>query len=66
MRPEEGMKKQIDIYSSMSGVERLQIAFELYDSAVAICRAGIKWRHPDWDDEEIDKQVISLLEDAAT
>jgi len=66
MRSKEGMQKQIEVYSSLSGAQRLQIGFELYDSAVAICRAGIKRRHPDWSEEEINAELGSLFRDAAT
>ena len=35
MNPEEGARKQIEIYKGMSGMERLKIAFEMWEIALA-------------------------------
>lgn len=61
MYPKEGRKKQIEIYRSMTGAQRLQIGFELYEFAVEICRAGIKNQHPDWNKEEIQAELRRRL-----
>jgi len=63
--PEEGVQKQIEIYRSMTGAQRLHIGFELYELAVEICRTGIKNQYPDWSEREIEAELRKRLRDAA-
>ena len=61
MRPKEGIQKQLEIYRSMTGAQRLQIGFELYETALEICRFGIKDQHPDWNEKEIQAEIRRRL-----
>jgi hypothetical protein len=57
MKPEEGARKQIEIYRRMSGKERLRIAFELWEIALLQVRASERALHPELNEEEIEIRV---------
>jgi hypothetical protein len=57
MYPREGAEKQIEMYKSMTGMERLRIAFQLWEMSLALMRANEKFRNPTLSDEEIEKLV---------
>jgi hypothetical protein len=57
MTPKEGLQKQIEIYRAMTGQQRLQIAFDLYETSRALVRAGVRYQHPDWDEERVEQEV---------
>lgn len=56
MNPQEGARKQIEIYKRMTGSERLRIAFELWEMAQAQTKASEKFLHPELSEEEIAKR----------
>jgi ABC-type Na+ transport system ATPase subunit NatA len=56
MNPQEGARKQIEIYKRMTGSERLRIVFELWEMALAQTKASEKSLHPDLSEEEITKR----------
>ena len=58
MRPEEGMWKQIEVYRRMTPQERLQICFQLYQLTRTVVRQGVKHQHPDWDEQQIQNEVL--------
>jgi hypothetical protein len=55
MRPEEGARKQIEIYRRMSGKERVRIAFEMWEMALAMTKASERAKHPELSNEEIER-----------
>ena len=55
MKPEEGARKQIEIYKGMSGMERLKIAFEMWEIGLAQVKASEKSMNPDLDEKEIER-----------
>jgi hypothetical protein len=57
MRPEEGARKQIEIYQRMSGKERVRIAFEMWEMALAMTKASERGLHPELSEEEIEKRA---------
>ncbi len=57
MKPEEGARKQIEIYKAMSGKERLRITFEMWETALAMTKASERAMNPDLSDEEIEKRA---------
>jgi hypothetical protein len=65
MTPDEGLRKQIEVYRRMSPQERLRIGFELYEMARTLARAGIRHQHPDWDDEQVQREVVRRFRLAA-
>jgi hypothetical protein len=54
---EPGLQKQIEIYRRMTGRQRLQVAFDLYDLARALVRSGVRHDHPDWSEREVCEEV---------
>jgi hypothetical protein len=57
MTPEEGMRKQTEVYRRMTGQQRLQVGFELNDWLRAFVRRGVKFEHPDWDERQVEQEV---------
>ncbi len=65
MTPEEGLRQQIAIYRKMTGPQRLQIAFDLYDTARALVRAGVRHQHPEWTEPQVKQEVVRRFKLAA-
>jgi hypothetical protein len=57
MRPKEGAKKQIEIYKRMSGKERVRIAFQMWEMALAMTKASERAMHPELSEEEIERRA---------
>jgi hypothetical protein len=57
MAPHDGLRMQIELYRAMTPQRRLQISFELDDLARQLVRSGTRHLHPDWDDEQVERQV---------
>jgi hypothetical protein len=57
MRPEEGARKQIEICQRMSGKERVRIAFEMWEMALAMTKASERAMHPELSEEDIEKRA---------
>ena len=51
---------QLDIQRSMSGEQRLLLAFEMSMFARELSREHIKREHPDWSEEQIDRELLRL------
>ena len=58
MTPEEGMWMQIEGYRRMTPQQRLQISFRLYELTRTLVRQGVKHQHPDWDDPQVNQEVL--------
>ena len=57
MTPEDGARKQIENYRRMSGPERMQISFELFELAQEMIDCSVRHQHPDWSDEQVAAEV---------
>jgi hypothetical protein len=57
MKPYEGARKQIEIYKGMSGMERLKIAFEMWEIALGQAKASEKSMNPNLDEKEIERRA---------
>ena len=66
MKPEEGARKQIEIYKRMSGKERIRISFEMWDIAFAMAKAFEKSLNPDLSKKEIEKHARKRMTDGTT
>jgi hypothetical protein len=66
MKPEEGARKQIEIYKGMSGMERLKITFEMWEIALAQVKASEKSMNPGLDEKEIERRARRRMTDGAT
>jgi hypothetical protein len=61
MTAEEGMRAQIECYRRMTPQQRLQICFDLYDLSRTVARQGMRYRHPDWDAEQVEREVLRRI-----
>jgi hypothetical protein len=57
MTQEEGIWKQIELYRRMTPQQRLQVGFELNDWLRSFVRRGVKFEHPDWDEQQVEQEV---------
>jgi hypothetical protein len=57
MSPDAALKKQLEIYRSMTGEERLAIGLRLHELACNISRAGIRRQYPTATDEEVEQHL---------
>jgi hypothetical protein len=57
MTPEQGLKKQIELYRQMTPQRRLQICFELCELSRTLVRQGVRHQHPDWNQEQVEEEV---------
>ncbi len=49
----EADRLQVEFYRKMGGTGRVAIMFRLNELARQVARAGIRSRHPEYDDEEL-------------
>ncbi len=57
----EAVRKQYEILRSLSPEVRLQMAFQASDSLRNIVKAGVKLRHPDYDQQQVNREVVRLM-----
>ncbi len=55
------LDEQIARYRRMTGEERLAIALRLHELACDVARAGIRTRHPDATDAEVERRLRARL-----
>ena len=65
MKPDEGARKQIEIYKRMSGKDRLKIAFELWEMAFSQVKASERALNPDLSEKEIEKLARRRMKNGA-
>lgn len=52
---------QVQALRRQDGVTKLLMALEMSDDARNVMLAGIRHRHPDWDDAEVHRESLRLL-----
>lgn len=57
----EAWEVQLEILRRMSGPDRVAMAFDMTDAARALTEAGIRHRHPDWDEGQVKDALMELL-----
>jgi len=57
----EAARKQFEILRRLDDETRLKMAFELSDNLRSIVEAGVRLRHPEYDEQQINRQVIRLM-----
>ena len=57
----EAARKQFEILRRLDAETRLKMAFELSDNLRSIVEAGVRLRHPEYDEQQINRQVIRLM-----
>ena len=65
MKPYDGAKRQVEIYRSMSGKERLKIAFEMWEFAFSQVKASERALNPGLNEDEIEKLARRRMKDGA-
>jgi len=58
---EKAAALQIEIHRRFSPSERLRMAMEMSDFARSLTRAGIRSRHPEDSDDEIERKLLEQL-----
>jgi hypothetical protein len=61
MSPDEALARQIELYRSMTGEERLKIALDLHAFSCEIAREGIRSQFPSADEVEVDRRLRERL-----
>jgi hypothetical protein len=57
----EALRKQYEILRRMGPEARVRMAFEMSDNMRRTVEAGARDRHPDWDDEQVNREVVRLM-----
>jgi hypothetical protein len=53
--------RQIEILRRLGTEGRMAMTFELSDNLRSLVGAGVRQRHPDWDDRTVEREVIRLM-----
>lgn len=59
--PRTALELQIALYRRMTGEERLALALRLHESVCAIARLGIRARHPEASDDELEQRLHARI-----
>ncbi|MGD2094152.1 MAG: hypothetical protein PVH77_04000 [Phycisphaerales bacterium] len=57
----EAARKQFEILRRLGPEERLKMAFEMSNNLHGIVEAGVRKRHPDWNEETVRRRVLYLM-----
>ena len=57
----QAWRAQIAIWRGMTGPERMAVALEMSETARAFSEAGIRHRHPEWSDDQVQDALMDLL-----
>jgi hypothetical protein len=57
----EALAVQFRILRRMGPAGRLAMTFELSDNLRLLVAAGVRHRHPQWDDRTVEREVIRLM-----
>lgn len=53
--------QQLAAWRRLSGSARAGLALTMSDDLLALTRAGIRHRHPDWDDQQVTGELHRIL-----
>jgi hypothetical protein len=57
----EAARKQFEILRRIRPEVRLKMAFELSDNLRSLVEAGVRQRHPDFDEQRVQQEVLRLM-----
>lgn len=57
----EAVRKQFEILRRLGSEVRLKMAFEMSDNLRRIVEAGVRGRHPDYNEQQIKQGVLRLM-----
>jgi hypothetical protein len=58
---EEPNPVQTEIYRSWDNARKMRAMFEMFNLAMHRARMGVRSRHPDWDDEQVEDRARELV-----
>lgn len=53
--------RQLEVLRRLGLEGRAAMTFELSDNLRSLVEAGVRHRHPDWDDRAVEREVIRLM-----
>jgi hypothetical protein len=53
--------RQIETWRTWDSARKLQAMFEMFEMAKGWARIGVRSRHPDWDDEQVERRMRELV-----
>ena len=56
----EAAIKQLEVLRRLDIAARAEMTFQLSDNLRRIVEAGVRQRHPDWDDQAVNRGVLRL------
>ncbi|MGH9524165.1 MAG: hypothetical protein ACRD3E_16705 [Terriglobales bacterium] len=56
----EAAAVQEQILARMTTAERLKLALELSDSIREVALAGLRYRHPEWNEEQLKRELLRV------
>jgi hypothetical protein len=62
MKPDEALRLQIENYRRMTGQERSEIGFELFELGQEMVRCAVREQYPDWTAEQVAREVQRRFE----
>jgi hypothetical protein len=62
MSPAEATERQIELYRSMTGEQRLKIALDLHEFACNVAREGIRGQFPNATADEVEQELRRRIE----
>ena len=57
MTPQQALETQIEKYRSMTGEERLKVAFDLHELSCEVARSGIRRQYPAANPDEVERRL---------
>jgi len=57
----DAARKQFEILRRLGPEVRLKMAFELSDNLRSLVEAGVRLRHPDFDEQRVQQEVLRLM-----
>ncbi len=57
----EAARKQYEIFRRLSPEVRLKMAFQMSDDLRNIVKSGVKLRHPNYNEQQVNTEVIRLM-----
>jgi hypothetical protein len=61
LRDEQATPEQIAALRAMTGEERLRVAEQMYWSARQLKAAALRSFHPDWSEEQVEREVRRIF-----
>ena len=60
MNERDAEARQLEVLRRLPGSRRLEIALEMTDLAREFTKAGIRARHPDWPERQVNRELLRI------